>query len=69
MKKNMGSPDRIIRLVIAIVIASLYAGGIITGTLGVVLLIVAIIFTLTSLIGFCPLYTALGIRTSKKHLT
>lgn len=69
MKKNMGSPDRIIRLIIAIIIAALYAGGILTGTLGVVLLIVAIIFALTSVMGTCPLYTLLGIKTSKKQMT
>jgi hypothetical protein len=67
MKKNMGSTDKIIRIIIAAIIAILYLTGKITGTLGLVLLIVAIVFALTSLISFCPLYTLLGINTGKKQ--
>ncbi|MFN4007259.1 MAG: DUF2892 domain-containing protein [Chitinophagaceae bacterium] len=65
MKKNMGSIDKIIRLVVAAVLVYLYYAGIITGTLGVVLLVVAGVFTLTSVVSFCPLYTLLGIKTCK----
>ncbi|MGG9964647.1 YgaP family membrane protein [Ferruginibacter sp. SUN106] len=65
MKKNMGSYDRIIRLLIAAVVAVLYFTNVITGTLGIVLLIIAGVFVLTSLISFCPLYTILGINTCK----
>ena len=65
MKKNMGSADRIIRVLVAAVLAYLYFGGIITGTWGIVLVVVAAVFVLTSLISFCPLYTLLGINTCK----
>ncbi len=63
MKKNMGGTDKIIRLVIAVVIAILYFTEVIGGTLGIVLLVVAGIFLLTSLINFCPLYAIFGIST------
>ena len=67
MKKNMGSADKIIRILIAIVIAVLYWQGIISsGTLAIVLLVFASVFALTSFIGFCPLYPILGINTCKK---
>jgi Protein of unknown function (DUF2892) len=65
MKKNMGSADRIIRFVVALVAAGLYFTHTVTGTLGIVLLAVAGIFVLTGLISFCPLYTIFGIRTCK----
>ncbi len=65
MKKNMGTADRIIRVIIAIVIAFLYYNKTITGTLGIVLLVFAAIFVLTSIISFCPLYTLVGITTCK----
>lgn len=63
MKKNMGAADRIIRLIIAAVIAVLYFTNIITGTLGIVLLVLAVVFVLTSVVSFCPLYTLLGLNT------
>ncbi|MBN7815642.1 YgaP family membrane protein [Algoriphagus pacificus] len=63
MKKNMGNADRAIRLIIAAVLVLLYFSGSITGTLGVVGLIVGIIFALTSLVSYCPLYSLFGIRT------
>lgn len=63
MTKNMGSADRIIRLIIAGVAAFLYFNGTFTGTIGIVALVVAAIFTLTSLISFCPIYTLLGLST------
>jgi len=63
MNKNMGSADRIIRIVIAAIVTFLYFNGTITGTLGIVLIAVAGIFLLTSLVSFCPLYTIFGIRT------
>lgn len=61
----MGIADRVIRVIIAAVIAGLYFGGIVTGTLGIVLLVLAGIFVLTSLVGFCPLYAPFGIKTCK----
>ena len=63
MKKNMGSADRIIRVIIAAIIATLYFTGIITGTLGIVLLALAVVFVLTSMISFCPLYAPFGLST------
>jgi fatty acid desaturase len=63
MKKNMGSADRIIRIIIAAIVGVLYFTGTISGTLGIVLLILAAVFVLTSLISFCPLYAPFGIRT------
>jgi uncharacterized membrane protein YtjA (UPF0391 family) len=65
MKKNMGTADRIIRVIIAAIIAVLYFTGIIPGTLGVILLILAVVFVLTSLISFCPLYAPFGLSTCK----
>lgn len=66
MKKNMGTIDKVARISIAIVVAILFFTKTITGTLGIVLLIFAGIFVLTSLVSFCPLYVPLGIRTCKK---
>jgi len=68
MKKNMGSADRIIRFILAAVVAVLYFTNVITGTLGIVLMVIAGIFVLTSFISFCPLYALVGLNTcpSKK---
>ena len=66
MKKNMGTADRVIRTIVAVVIGLLYFTGTIRGTLAVVLSIVAITFLLTSAIGFCPVYVPFGISTQKK---
>ena len=63
MKKNMGSTDRIIRVIIAAIVAVLYFTGTVTGTLGIVLLILAGVFVLTSLVSFCPLYAPFGLST------
>lgn len=63
MKKNMGSIDKTIRIIIAAVVAGLYYGNVISGTLGIVLLVLAGVFVLTSLVSFCPLYTLFGIST------
>jgi hypothetical protein len=65
MKANMGNLDRGLRIILAIVFAVLYFTGIIEGTWGLVLLILGIVFLLTSFIGFCPLYLPFGIRTNK----
>jgi len=56
MKKNMGTIDKVIRIMVAVVIAVLYFTHIIAG-----------VFILTSLVSFCPLYTALGIKTTKQE--
>ncbi|RLC24009.1 MAG: DUF2892 domain-containing protein [Deltaproteobacteria bacterium] len=63
MKSNMGSTDRIIRIIIAIVIGILYFTNVITGTLAIILLIVGVVFLLTSFVSFCPLYLPLGLST------
>ena len=63
MKKNMGTTDKIIRVLIAVVIAALYFTNVISGTLAIILLALAAIFVLTSLVSFCPLYAPFGIRT------
>ena len=63
MKKNMGTADKIIRLVIAAIVVTLYFTNVITGTLGIVLLVLAGVFVLTSFISFCPLYAPFGLST------
>ncbi|MDX1603338.1 MAG: DUF2892 domain-containing protein [Salinimicrobium sediminis] len=63
MKRNMGTADRIVRLIIAAVIVGLFYTNVISGTLGIVLLILAGVFVLTSLVSFCPLYTMFGLNT------
>jgi len=67
MKKNMGSTDKIIRILIAIVIAVLFFTNVISGTLGILLLVLAGVFVFTSLISFCPLYTLFGMSTCPKE--
>jgi len=66
MKKNMGSVDRIIRFVVAAVIAVLIIIGQLKGTVAVVLGILAGIFVVTSVISFCPLYVPFKFSTRKK---
>ncbi len=68
MKKNMGTADRIIRVIIAAIIVVLYFSGMIAGTLGVVLIILSGVFVLTSLVSFCPLYLPFGLSTLRKKL-
>ena len=63
MKANMGSVDRIGRVLLAVVFAVLYFTGTITGTIGIVLLVLGAVFLLTSAVGFCPLYAPFGIST------
>ncbi len=61
----MGTADRIIRVIIAAIIAGLFFGNVINGTVGIILLVLASIFLLTSLVSFCPLYAPFGISTCK----
>jgi hypothetical protein len=63
MQKNMGNADRIVRITLAVIVVFLYYNNTITGTMGIVLLVLAGIFVLTSLIGFCPLYKLVGLNT------
>ncbi len=65
LKKNMGTVDRGVRVLIAVVIALLFLAGKLTGVVAAILGIVAVIFVLTSLVSFCPLYTVIGLSTRK----
>lgn len=65
MKPNMGTADRVMRVILAAVMAILYFTDTVTGTLGLVLLALAAVFLLTSFIRFCPLYAPFGISTCK----
>jgi len=67
MKKNMGSVDRIIRILVAVVIAILYFTHQINGTAAIILGVLAVIFVATSFMSFCPLYLPFGISTRKKQ--
>lgn len=66
MKPNMGTADKVVRILVAIVIAGLYFANIISGTLAIILLVLAGVFILTSFMSFCPLYLPFGISTQKK---
>ncbi|HTO14452.1 MAG TPA: DUF2892 domain-containing protein [Edaphocola sp.] len=63
MKKNIGTADRIIRVIVAVIVGILYYKGIIFGTLGIVLLIAAGVLLLTSFVSFCPIYKLFGINS------
>jgi hypothetical protein len=67
MSINMGSTDKLSRLVIAIVLIVLYYTNVLKDSLGIIALVAALILTITSLIGYCPLYTILGLKTTKKE--
>lgn len=67
--KNMGKTDKMIRLLLVAVILVLDLTEVITGTLSWVLSILAVIFAVTALINFCPLYKLVGIRTDKNQTT
>ncbi|WKK81816.1 YgaP family membrane protein [Marivirga arenosa] len=66
MKANMGTADKAIRILLAITVGILYYFGVISGTLAIILGVLAIIFIATSFISFCPLYLPFGISTRKK---
>ncbi len=63
MKKNMGSTDKTIRLILAALFAVLFFTNVVTGVFGYVLLALGAVFALTSLVGFCPLYAIVGLNT------
>ncbi len=65
MKQNMGNTDRTIRIVVALIFAVLYFTGVVGGTLGIVLLVLAVVFAATSFMKFCPLYLPFKISTKK----
>jgi hypothetical protein len=66
MTPNVGTTDRIIRLIVAVLFAALYFGGVVTGTFGVILLILGIVFALTAAVSFCPLYLPFKFSTRAK---
>lgn len=66
MKPNMGTADKVVRILVAILIAGLYFANIISGTAAIILLILAGVFILTSFMSFCPLYLPFGLSTRKK---
>ncbi len=66
MKKNMGTVDRAVRVVVALVLGALILTDVVSGTLAVILGIVAVIFLLTSMVSFCPLYAPFHISTRKE---
>ena len=66
MKANMGNTDRLIRVILALVMIALYATETVTGTTGIVLLVLAAVFILTSLVKFCPMYPLVGLNTCPK---
>jgi hypothetical protein len=67
MKKNIGTLDKVVRILVAVAVVILYFTHIISGTMGIVLLVLAGVFVLTSLVGICPLYLPFGLSTSKKE--
>lgn len=58
--------DRIIRVIVGIGLLILAFGGTLAGALGTVAIILGVILTATGLVGFCPLYALLKIRTNGK---
>jgi hypothetical protein len=67
MKKNIGTVDKVIRILVAVAVITLYFTKLISGTLGIVLLALSAIFVVTSILNICPLYLALGLSTKKKE--
>lgn len=65
MKRNMSNLDRLIRAIIAVLFAYLYFGGVVTGTFGIILVVLGAILLITSVLGFCPLYVLLKMSTLK----
>jgi hypothetical protein len=66
MKRNLSDIDRIVRVALAAILAYLYFGGIVTGSLGIVLIVLGAVFLLTAVIAFCPLYAPFKFSTYKK---
>jgi len=66
MKANIHDIDKVARIILAIVVAVLYFTGIISGTVAIILSIVAAFLLVTVFINFCPIYHFLGISTNKK---
>jgi hypothetical protein len=67
MKKNIGTVDKVIRILVAVIVVVLYFTHVISGILAIILLILAAVFVVTSLLGICPLYLPFGLSTTKKE--
>ncbi|HLO59800.1 MAG TPA: DUF2892 domain-containing protein [Bacteroidales bacterium] len=67
MKKNVGSIDKVVRIILAAVLVGLLFAKVVTGTLAIVAVIVGAILLLTSAVSFCPLYSVLGLTSRKKE--
>jgi len=67
MKKNVGTVDKVLRILIAVAVIVLYFTHVISGVLAIILLIVAAILVVTSLVSVCPIWLALGLSTRKKE--
>lgn len=65
----MGRLDRVLRLLLALVMGYLYYNGTISGTLGIVLVAASVIFFLTAIVGVCPLYKVVGVKTCRRCKT
>jgi hypothetical protein len=66
MKPNLSNMDRVVRVIVAALFAYLYLAGIVTGTFGIVLLVLGTVFVLTAIVGFCPLYAVFKFSTLKR---
>lgn len=66
MTKNVGTVDRIIRIIFAVAVAILYFTSVISGTLAIILGVLAVILLLTGIVGFCPLYAPFNFSTVRK---
>jgi hypothetical protein len=65
MIKNIGSTDRIARILFAVVVAALFAFNVISGTVAIVLGLLAVVLFATALVGTCPIYLAAKMSTKK----
>ncbi len=67
MKKNVGSIDKGIRILVALIMVVLYFTNVISGTIGIILLALSAVFVITSLLSYCPIWQVLGLNTMKKE--
>lgn len=65
MKRNLSNLDRVIRIVLAALLATLYFGGVVTGVPGILLIVIGAVFLATSIVGFCPLYALFKLSTAR----
>ena len=65
MKKNMGNLDRTLRVLFAVAVAVLYFTNVLSGTVAIILGLVAVVFLLTASVGTCPLYLLFKFSTKK----